>query len=471
MASTDPLGLTQDPAANDPSSPDYLGRLVPLAFKGQPALPVTGAAAVGSPSGPVTTPGGTGGESTGGGGAVQGRPPGGFLDLAVRLLDKGIDITKSLPGGVVDLGTRGETGGISLSDYLRSSGLGEFSTGETSVFGAAEALGATAADLQALGATGAEIGTGAAAGGASAAGSAAGDAAGGVGAGLAEGIGEALPFVGAAVPLITSFASGGPKTATDAANLGVQTAAAIAAPFTFGASEAAVGIAQGIEDILAGAPLDKTILDFGGLGMLYNLFEHQGPYVPKRKAAAGEAVSELSALGTSLQDAAKAFATSGSPADALKGLQTQFGERNPVRTDIFVPKDIATKLGLSGPRDWGDRFQLSWSEITPEQFPALLQYMSGLPDQGASMLIGSGDVAYLPQEQAQQVADRAVSDTQTFLAFLMGGAAGAQQGVPADTPPFVQQAMGGTFADLSQQAMSSGGGGEMAADEVLTGAA
>ena len=162
----DPLGLTPDPTADDPQSPDYLGRMVPLAFKGQPALPVTGAPAVGSPAGPVG-PGGGAAPAGLGGGERSGQPGLNFLSLAQRALSTGEDLMK-LFGGQADLGTRGDTGGVSLSDYLRSSGLGVTGPAWSGAFQSAEALGATAAELQALGATGAEIGFGAGEAGAAA---------------------------------------------------------------------------------------------------------------------------------------------------------------------------------------------------------------------------------------------------------------------------------------------------------------
>lgn len=83
----DALGLPPDPQDGS-EQPDYLGRDVPRAFKGQPALPVTGASAFGSPSAPVSGQQSTS-PFTGGGpgvGLSQGSP---FLSLALSALGKG----------------------------------------------------------------------------------------------------------------------------------------------------------------------------------------------------------------------------------------------------------------------------------------------------------------------------------------------------------------------------------------------
>jgi hypothetical protein len=145
----DPLGLTPDPTADDPQSPDYLGRMVPLAFKGQPALPVTGAAAVGSPGGPIT-PATSLPSSMGGGGGGGGGGSTSFGRLAFDLAKEGIDLTKLL-GGADQPATRGGASNISTSDYLRSMDPGNFDF--ASMFSGGTPLGdaALGQDVLALG--------------------------------------------------------------------------------------------------------------------------------------------------------------------------------------------------------------------------------------------------------------------------------------------------------------------------------
>ena len=67
---------------------DYLGGQAPLTFKGNPALPVTGAAAVGAPQGPVGLAGGLragGGAATPQtGGGPQSPDIMGLVNLALR---------------------------------------------------------------------------------------------------------------------------------------------------------------------------------------------------------------------------------------------------------------------------------------------------------------------------------------------------------------------------------------------------
>ena len=293
--------------------------------------------------------------------------------------------------------TWGEHGGVSLSDQVRSLQAADLDI-PTGVFG--ESVEGMAAGA-------------------------------GEGAGVAlPSLGPALPYIAAALPAIMSFSRGGPKTDIEAANLGVDTAAAAAAPFTWGASLAASGIARGIEDLISGASPLQTILDFGGLGMFQGLFDKPGSYGPKRQAAGEEAMTAFSSLSGALATGAEQFMQTGDPAGVLTALQTQFGDRNPVRSELFLPPEVAEQLGMAA-----QPAAVPWSTVTPEQFQQLLGLMAAAPDQGASWIRGSGDVAYLPQADAQQVADQAAGDTRAVLAFMIGQRGAPVAEAPTPAPP------------------------------------
>jgi hypothetical protein len=407
------------------STLDYLGQTQPLAG---PKLSLPGSSAGGGAvAAPVTGPGGV--VTEGGAAPMGGAGGGGPSSLALAAQALGLARTATSAGRQLgQLGdlfadpSRGDTGGLSLSDQLRSSapsgGLpdvaGPF---DASAFAETATMGSGAEAL----AAGGELATGAA-------------AAGETGAGVGAALGEALPYVGALMPLLTSFAGGGPQNATQGANLAVDTAAAAAAPFTFGASMAASGIARGIEDLLSGnASPWKTALDFGGLGMLAPFLDPEGNYWPKRQQAWKAAGSELSGLSSSYQQAA----ASGDPTTILQALSTGQGGRGEVRTLLSLPPDVAASLGLAGP-------QSEWSALTPEQFRGVLEHFRANPDAIASAITGSGDVAYLPQEQAQQVAGRAASDGQALITYLVNqmGSGEAPAQAPQPSAPISTSARG-----------------------------
>jgi hypothetical protein len=237
-----------------------------------------------------------------------------------------------------------------------------------------------------------------------------------------ETVGQALPYVGAVLPAITSFAGGGPKDATQAANLAVDTAAAAAAPFTFGASEAASAIARGIEDLISGKASGlQTALDFGGLGMLTSLFGHEGSYLAKREGAATSGSGDLSSLSALYQTAAK----SGDPSQILSALATGEGDRGAVRSWLKLPNDLAAAItGQPASGNYGAFTQVEWPAVSPAGFTKLLQAFAADPNLIASTVMGSGDVAYLPQAQAEQLASAAASDAQALLSFVMGQVGG-----------------------------------------------
>src|SRR5437016_10280465 len=72
-------------AEQEPETVDWLGRVVPLAFKNQPALPAAGGAPVGASAAPAA-PGGTGALVGGGGAAEKANAPSEAIQQALRAL-------------------------------------------------------------------------------------------------------------------------------------------------------------------------------------------------------------------------------------------------------------------------------------------------------------------------------------------------------------------------------------------------
>lgn len=425
-----------DQQSDDTLSPDFykglnvLGKPTSVSLVGQE----------GGPPGTTLTAGGAPTAPSAGGStsvmAPKGIKGGGdpLMQQIMSLLglgEKFADKAGKFLGGTGDLGTRGTIGGegtpqtsdTSLSDTLRSRGLPQSEIDQLVTW--LQQAGASESSIaEALMGGTVPLGE---------AGGALGDVA---GAGFGA-IGDYLPYVGAVLPAAFSFASGGPKDTKEWANLGVETAAAAAAPFTWGASEAAVGIMKGIEDLMAGAPGWQTVLDFGGLGMLKGFLDKPGGYGGKRQRAGSEGQFDLSALGAELEKSARQFAESGDPSAALKGLQTQFGARNPVRSDLSLPFDVAQQLGIVGNTYGGKEGHhgtqqfISWEALTPETFAKVMDYFSKNPGAIQTDITGSGDVAYLPGPQAQVLADAAANQARQYLKFLIG----AGQGGPAAPAP------------------------------------
>jgi hypothetical protein len=197
--------------------------------------------------------------------------------------------------------------------------------------------------------------------------------------------GQALPYLGAGVGTVLGALSGAPP-AQQAINDALNFAGAGLAGETFGISALA-------------APLIEWAIS--------GLFK-PGDYQPKRVESAGTATSDLqnvsANLGTGLQ--------SGNPAQVLAALQnpstdasSQAG-RNPVRTDLLLPPDVAKGLGLTG-ADVNGNVQVEWGAVTPQQFQGILSAYQADPTTFGNYIQGSGDVAYLPAAQAGQVASNA----------------------------------------------------------------
>src|SRR5262249_55415746 len=129
---------------------------------------------------------------------------------------------------------------------------------------------------------------------------------------------------------------------------------------------------------------------------------------------------------------------SGDPAQALAALQATSTDvsavpgRNPVRSELRLPPDVAKSLGLTGPTT-GGQTQIEWSALNPAQFTGLLDAYPANPGQFADYIVGSGDVAYLPAAQAQQVADNAKRLTLQYLDALTQPR--PTQAAPPEAPP------------------------------------
>lgn len=252
-------------------------------------------------------------------------------------------------------------------------------------------------------------------------------------------------------------------------NAGIDAAAGIAAPFTFGLSALGAPIAKAgfgnfykdigalpggtpnwssaIGDIGPFSGPTKAIASMFGMdtnskfgkilgaldpitGPFSMLFGAGKPsvYMPKRQAAGKEATSELQNLGGAFQQAGEHFAKSGDSSAFLTALQTQFGDRNPVRSYLTLPSELASQV-TGQPGAPGTQVSLSWSQLDPTSFSRLIDVFQSNPDLINTAVQGSGDVAYLPQAQAEQVAAGAAQQARGVLQFLIGhgGAAGRQQ--------------------------------------------
>jgi len=286
---------------------------------------------------------------------------------------------------------------------------------------------------------------------------------GALGSTFTEALGAVAPFAGAAVDIIQGAMSGKVPASQQAIDAALDTAAAAAVASGVGAWVAPALLAAKQETAnvmrLAGGNEPSTertafdVLEMTPTGMgitglaldtllgmfgtdVTSLFGGQGSYVPKRQAAGTEATQELGTLGKTFQDSAQTFAQTGDVAAPLAALQTQFGSRNPVRSELLVPADVAKQIGLdpSQGSPWGESFRFQWDQLKPEQFTKLLTAWQQNPDAANSWLLGSGDVAYLPQAQAEQVAASAKGEAGQFLNFLASHYASPQaQGTPQMT--------------------------------------
>jgi len=250
------------------------------------------------------------------------------------------------------------------------------------------------------------------------------------GAALGEVVGTALPYAGAALN-IAQVARGDLPDTEKAIDAAINVAGAAAAPFTFGASLAAVPLAtQTVHRMMRGDFTDLIPLvgPVRGVESLVADVERLfGPshYDATRQRAVGEAGRDLGALAGDYAGA------TGDPASTLKALSQAEGGRGAVRSLVSLPPDIAQTVGVAPG-------QHEWSDFTPEQFTALVTAARSRDD-WSSWFKGSGDVAYLNQSQAQQVADHAANSGRALfeqaLAFQPETPAPAEPPTTALTMP------------------------------------
>lgn len=455
----DTLGIPTGP--DDQEVVDYLGRPVPVSLKGQPALPVGGppaGAAVG-PSGRVGVSGRAlagAGEAGAPGEAASGP------DKTFGLVQQGLklaDVARKLFGKRAGRSPESE-------EAFQAQRAGERAP---TIFGAKPFVATfggqpiTAEQLMALKALPfgaiteplptavAEIGSGAEAlleGGQLSTGATTGaEAIGGLT--LAD-LAPYLAYATAAYKIGQRAAAGEEGAGEQAAKAAIEAAAAAAAPFTFGLSTLAPMIAEFVgREVPWLDPL---------AGMLYG----EGRYVPTRQQAARETRGGLTSLHATYSKAVE----SGDPGEVLKALSSGEAD-NRIRSELWLPADVARSMGLTSFAEAGDRARVSWGDVTPEQFTRLLDYFEATPDALGPAIVGSGDVPYLGQKQAQQVADnvatgsRALLTYQIYLRAAERAFSEAQRAaVPAAAPMLAEAA-------APPAATTPGGGGTALTAELL----
>lgn len=410
----DPFGNPETPEAN---VLDFLGAQTPIFSKGQPALPVTGAAAVGTPQGPVGLAGGLRLVNPPTSQTGQAGPGTGQLALgAAEDLLKGVkfaDLASTLFGTGPAAGALETPSGALTNvapEILRGLQFPDFPASAVT-------------DLPGIGI---ETGAGTANAIEGGAGGLTDTLAGALGI-APELAGSGLGAIGAIPGIVMAALSNEPnwEKAVDASLTGIG---AGLAPFTYGISAIVTSIAD----------------------LLVHLFNKPGEYLPKRQHAFGEAKTGLGELAGQYQQAAQ----TGDPAQILKALGTTEAGGH-VYSGLNLPPNIATQLGLQVPKG-AETVPVDWHSLDPAQFEQFLKIVEGQdPSVLNQWVTGSGDVPYLPGKQAQQAADQAAADARAVLDFMI-----AQQTQPQATGQVVQ-------APASPSAVSPGGGGADLAQEAL----
>jgi len=408
--------LGADPVADpDQSILDFLGARTPGFQRGQPALPVTGAAAVGAPQGPVGLAGGL--RLVGGTGAPGGPSGPGALGTALSAAQDALKAVKFADLAKTVFGSGPEGGAVNTPSGALTTSAPEILRGVQFPDFPASAV----TDLPGIG-----ISSGEAVGSAAAAGEAVipAGASTETGSMLANILGEevaglvgseALPIAGAIPGIIMAALSDEPNW-EKAVDTGLITAGAALAPFTYGISALVAGVAD----------------------LLVHLFsDKQGDYLPQRKEALDIARTGLGDLGGVYQQAAQ----SGDPAQELGALQTKESGGH-VYSGLTLPPDVARQLQLDVPRG-AETVPVDWHSLGPQQFEQFLTIVGQHdPSVLSQWVTGSGDVPYLPGPTAQKAADQAAQDARSMLAYLV-----AQQQAPHLTQ-----------APHAPSAMSPGGG-------------
>ena len=182
----------------------------------------------------------------------------------------------------------------------------------------------------------------------------------------------------------------------------VQLGGAVAAPYTFGLSALAPLVLNAIVGGKGGAPGWLRYVDpiFGN--MIYSLFQ-QGNYAPTREKAFAEAQTGIGNLGSMYKSAAE----TGDPAQLLKALgTTQAGGH--LRAGLNVSPEMAQALGMAPGA-------AEFAGVSPEQFGSLLGYYGKNPQAIGASITGSGDVPYVPQKQAVEIAGNIAGGAQNVI--------------------------------------------------------
>lgn len=465
----DLLGIPS--SQDDQEVVDYLGRPVPISLKGQPALPVGGppvSAAVG-PSGRV----GVSGRALAGAGeaGAPGEAAGG-PDKTFGLIQQGLklaDVARKLFGDRAGFAGRSPES----EEAFQAQRAGERAP---AIAGAGAELPVatfagkpiTAAQLAALrelgfGAiteplpaatlTGAEASAAAAAEQGATGAEAAGAGAGGILGGLnLSDLAPYLAYATAAYKIGQRAAAGEEGAGEQAGKAAVEAAAAAAAPFTFGLSMLAPMVLEivGQETPFFVDPLAHLL--YGG-----------GRYAPVRQQAARETRGGLTSLHATYSKAVE----SGDPGEVLKALSS--GEvDNRIRSELWLPAEVAQSMGVTAFGEAGDRARVSWGDVTPEQFTRLLDHFEANPDALGPAIVGSGDVPYLGQAQAQQVADQVATGSRALLSYMVNLRAAERAFAEAQTAAIPEAApMLAEAATAPPAATTPGGGGTALTAELL----
>ena len=254
------------------------------------------------------------------------------------------------------------------------------------------------------------------------------------GAGAAGGAAGALPYLGGALQLAQDITANRPDE-TKAINAAIDAAAIALIPLSGGLSVAAAPFAKldtarvindPLGSIYKGAipgllPASDLSQLFGGPDLIGEIFGG-GPsrYDLVRKAAAQGGARAEAALGG-------VYAHATDPASLYSALGSRAADRGSVRSYLNLPTEAATQLGLP---EGG----VQWSQLSPRQFMDVLRYFRDDPSR-LQHVGGSGDVGYLPQDQAQALADQTASAARSAISRIIAG------GLPEASAPVTMPAM------------------------------
>lgn len=339
----------------DETAPDYLGIDVPVAFRGQPALPTQGAAPVASPSSPVS-PGGEGGPI-----AI---PPAGAPDAP--------DIAPS--GNFPNIGTLVATFGPKFADVAGRLFGGEGATG--SFGGTPTGTGGTTTSAPDITRD------------------------------------RLFPDVPTDAPFDPTLVGEPPLGAPE--------------PTIPGGFDDALGWATLVASIVAPAIQLSGILDGGG------------DLVGNQAGARGLASQGLQNLGTAYADAA----VTGDPMAVFAALANRQAGGS-IRSELALPNDVIAELGL--PPSQAGRYD--WAALSPDQARVVAQRFQQDPTLVDQWIIGSGDVARLPESDALGVADAAAQMARATVRHTLG--------LPAPTAP--DPGIVSDFENIAQFLAESGG--------------